>query len=303
MDIRDKRPFDFRTAPPPGYYPDVSDSDGGKSFPEVVGERTAPVTSGWTAIIGDAGPGDDNPAGAIAVSSLVQSWEPDLVVHTGDLFYDAVNFIDAARELPKQVGAYYDWAIETGRFACSLGNHDRDNNAYPLVCQYLNQPVPTFSRRIGDLEVFICESPYGTGNVLLAPDAITVISTWIRDLLLASDARDKVVAIHHPPYSSANYASPGAAGGYPALRWDFKTWGAKLVVSGHLHNYERLAVGGLTYAVIGNGGASIGNFGTVLPESLFRYQGFGATRIKSAPNGLILESYDSAGNLLDWVVL
>jgi hypothetical protein len=303
VDIRDKRPFDFRTAPPPGYYPDINDGNG-KSLGGVVGSSAPPVTSGWTAIIGDAGPGDDDPSGAIAVSALVQSWEPDLVVHTGDLFYDAVNFIDAARELPKQVGAYYDWAIDSGRFICSLGNHDRDNNAYPLVCQYLNQPVPTFSRRVGDLEVFICESPYGTGNALLAPDAIAVISTWLRDLMLASDARDKVVAIHHPPYSSANYAAPGTTGGYPALRWDFKTWGAKLVLSGHLHNYERLAVDGLTYAVIGNGGAAaMGGFGTTSPWSLFQYQGFGASRIKSAPNGLIFESYDSTGNLLDWVVL
>lgn len=226
-----------------------------------------------------------------------------MVCHVGDLFYDATSFIDASVELPRQVGAFYDWAIETGRFVVAVGNHDRDNYAYPLVAQYMNQPVPTFSRRLGDLEVFVCESPYGSGNTLLAPDAITVISTWLRDIMLASTARDKVVLLHHPPYSSANYSSPGAAGGYPALRWDFKTWGAKLVVSGHLHAYERVVVDGLTYLTVGNGGSKLANFRTILPESQFRYNGFGCARIKSATNGLILESYTSAGNLIDWVVL
>lgn len=274
MDIKDQRSYDHRTS-----------------------------TSGWIAVIGDAGHGDDDPAGNTAVSQLVRSWKPDLVVHSGDTFYDATSFGDALVQLERQVGDFYGWAIDSGRLVVALGNHDRDNNAYEAVRQYYSQPVPTFSRRVGDLEVFVSDTPYGSGNTLTSPDAVTVLSGWLRDIMLASTARDKVVVLHHPPYSSTTYAAPGAAGGFPALRWDFKTWGAKLVISGHHHVYERLAVGDLAYAVVGNGGSNLANFSTILPESQFRYRGFGATRMKSADNGLIVESYDNAGNLLDWATL
>lgn len=53
--------------------------------------------------------------------------------------------------------------------------------------------------------------------------------------------------MHHPPYTSGN--KHGAA---TAMRWDFKAWGANLVIDGHEHVYERIErPNGLTYITNG----------------------------------------------------
>lgn len=60
---------------------------------------------------------------------------------------------------------------------------------------------------------------------------------WLQARLAASTATWKIVIFHHPPYNSA----PGAATSqYEFLRWPFQAWGATAVITGHVHNYERL---------------------------------------------------------------
>lgn len=64
-----------------------------------------------------------------------------------------------------------------------------------------------------------------------------VQAAWLQQRLAASTARWKVVIFHHPPYNSA----PGAeTTQYEFLRWPFQAWGATAVITGHVHNYERL---------------------------------------------------------------
>ncbi|MDX2080944.1 MAG: Calx-beta domain-containing protein [Terrimicrobiaceae bacterium] len=73
-----------------------------------------------------------------------------------------------------------------------------------------------------------------------SPSAFTeyaVQARWLQQRLAASTAQWKIVIFHHPPYNSA----PGAENlQYPFLRWPFQAWGATAVITGHVHNYERL---------------------------------------------------------------
>ncbi len=62
---------------------------------------------------------------------------------------------------------------------------------------------------------------------------------WLQQRLAASTARWKIVIFHDPPYNSAAGAE-NAVYQYAYMRWPFQAWGATAVISGHVHNYERL---------------------------------------------------------------
>ena len=74
---------------------------------------------------------------------------------------------------------------------------------------------------------------------------------WLQAALKASDARWKLVFLHHAPYSSGRHGSSSA------LQWPYKSWGAHAVVAGHDHHYERIDYQGLPYLVAGTGGADL----------------------------------------------
>jgi len=60
---------------------------------------------------------------------------------------------------------------------------------------------------------------------------------WLQQRLAASTAQWKIVIFHHPPYNSASGAANSQ---YTMMRWPFQAWGATAVITGHVHNYERL---------------------------------------------------------------
>ena len=95
---------------------------------------------------------------------------------------------------------------------------------------------------------------------------------WARRTLARSRARCKVVAFHHPIWSSGSGKNSAAR---KARRRAFEPilqrGGVDLVLNGHIHNYERtkpLWSGrinrrrGITYVVTGGGGAALGGFKT-----------------------------------------
>jgi len=68
---------------------------------------------------------------------------------------------------------------------------------------------------------------------------IATQGAWLQERLAASKARWKIVIFHDPPYNSAAGAE-NAVYQYAYMRWPFQAWGATAVISGHVHNYERL---------------------------------------------------------------
>ena len=105
--------------------------------------------------------------------------------------------------------------------------------------------------------------------------------------------------LHHPPYSSSS-----AHGSTTDFRWPFSRWGVDLVLSGHDHDYERLRVGGLTYVVVGTGGADLYAFGEPLPGSLVRDDAHhGALVLRSTPTALVGEYWTTQGQRRDRFLL
>jgi hypothetical protein len=205
------------------------------------------------AVIGDYGM-EGEPAAAVAV--LVASWEPDFVVTTGDN-----NYPDGRAEtLERNVGQYYARFI--GGYAGAFGSGPADNRFWPVLGNHdwvVGYPEPYlayfrppgngryYSVERGPVALFALDSMPGEPDGI---DAGSAQAAWLRDALAASQAPWKIVALHHSPYSSGHHGSA------EWMRWPFAEWGARLVLGGHDHTYERVELGGVTYVVNGLGGGA-----------------------------------------------
>lgn len=215
----------------------------------------APTASPGTrfAVIGDYGMEGEPMA---AVAALVASWAPDFVVTTGDN-----NYPDGSAEtIDRNIGQGYSQFIgpyrgafgqgaSENRFWPVLGNHDWVVGYPEPYLSYFSLPGNGryYSLVRGPVQLFAIDSMPGE------PDGWTIDSVqarWLQAELAASTARWKLVAFHHPPYSSGHHGSSDW------MRWPFAEWGAQLVLSGHDHTYERVQRDGITYVVNGLGGAA-----------------------------------------------
>jgi tartrate-resistant acid phosphatase type 5 len=249
------------------------------------------------AVIGDYGEGN---TAEKDVADLILSWNPDLVITTGDNNYPN----GAANTIDQRIGQYfhtfiylYQGIFGTGsnenRYYPSLGNHDWVTDQAQPYLDYFSLPgnerYYQFSR--GPVGYFVLDSDAHE------PDGVnsgSVQADWLKLQLSKSTATWNIVYFHHPPYSS------GLHGSTDWMRWPFKEWGADLVLSGHDHTYERLQIDGLTYIVNGLGGGSIYDFIQPISGSLVRYnQDYGAMLIEADREKLRLQFFNRGGDLID----
>jgi hypothetical protein len=88
------------------------------------------------------------------------------------------------------------------------------------------------------------------------------------------------------------------------LQWPFATWGADAVLAGHDHSYERLTAEGIPYFVNGLGGGPRYDFGSLLPQSQFRYNGdYGAMLVTATETDMLFEFYSRTGERIDQYTL
>ncbi len=205
------------------------------------------------AVIGDYGL-EGEPAAAVA--ALVASWAPDFIVTTGDN-----NYPDGSADtIDRNVGQYYAQYIapyrgqfgpgaDENRFWPVLGNHDWVVGYPEPYLAYFTLPGNGryYSLRRGPVALFALDSMPGEPD---GWDAASAQAAWLQAELAASDAPWKVVVLHHPPYSSGHHGSA------EWMRWPFAAWGARLVLGGHDHSYERVHADGITYVVNGLGGGA-----------------------------------------------
>lgn len=278
------------------------------------------------AVISDYGSANSNEA---AVASLVASWNPDFIVTAGDNVYGSAanltvdstlikvdstastadqtnNLAGANQAFAAAVTQYYGTYVTANKFYPAIGNHDVDYDGtgawfrgkFPSLFQN-NKNYYTFQK--GDIGFFILSSGYRTDGTVFEPDGNTSNSaqkTWLQNALASSTARFKVVAFHHPPYSStSNYE-------FPALRWDFAAMGADVVISGHAHNYQRWTNQPIPYIVAGIGGSSLYNFDLSTANSIVdNPPRFGALRCTVRGHEVKIEAIVVGGTVIDSIVL
>lgn len=235
------------------------------------------------------------------VADLVASWQVDYVVTVGDNNYPngAEHSIDANigqyyhEYIHPYKGEYGQGAIEN-RFFPALGNHDWHTDSLQPYYDYFTLPR---NERYYDVDwdsvhLFVVDSdPH-------EPDGRSVDSIqaqWLEAQMLASDAPWKLVAMHHPPYSSSV-----KHGSDLEMRWPYAEWGATAVLAGHDHTYERLQAEGIVYFVNGLGGRSLYRMGAGISESVVRYnQDYGAMLINANVNCINFSFISRTGTLID----
>lgn len=249
------------------------------------------------AAVGDYG--TDNRASGL-VADLIASWDPELVITTGDNNYP----IGSASTIDEHIGRYYSAFIgsyvgrygkgsETNRFWPSPGNHDWGSADLVPYRDYFDLPG---NERYYDVDLGVVHL-FAIDSDSHEPDGKTadgVQAMWLRDRLAASTACWNLVYFHHPAYSSAAHGSD------LTMRWPFAEWGADVVLAGHDHSYERLLVDGIPYFVTGLGGASRYPFGELLPETQARYNDdFGALAISATDRDITFEFIATSGEVID----
>ena len=253
------------------------------------------------AVIGDFG---HSGAAAGAVAEMVQQWvpAPDVVVTLGDNNYPdgsmATMDDNVGQHYHRYIrfdetyrGRYYSKEALTRpqRFFPSLGNHDWYSKGAAPYLAYFSLPNNEryYHQRLGPVALFVLDSdvhePDGIG--LESPQA-----TWLRQALADSDARWKVVVMHHAPFAT------GDNGPHPHLQWPFRAWGASLVMSGHDHIYEKTLVDGFPYLVCGISGAPRDAWrsatGAAKPEGpahLVYDADYGALRVSADDQHMLIE--------------
>ncbi|CAN5914763.1 hypothetical protein BH11MYX4_BH11MYX4_54200 [soil metagenome] len=246
------------------------------------------------AVIGDYGNGS---ARELAVANLIMSWAPELIITVGDNDYGIPHRYDDWTGqffhsfIAPYAGAYGAGAAENAFFPV-LGNHDWDGDDGAQFFDFFTLPG---NERYYELDrgplhlVFIDSDPR-------EPDGTDPVSTqgmWAQAALAASAAPFKFVVFHHPAYTSG--------GATPGMDWPFKAWGANAVLTGHVHNYERLrSPDGLDYFVVGQGGVSTSPYGAIHPASRVRYNvKDGAQLVEIGAAHARFRYYDVSGTLVD----
>jgi predicted phosphodiesterase len=146
----------------------------------------------------------------------------------------------------------FDDMLLRAPFLPVLGNHERNDRSYyetfvlPPGGGHLDERWWAF--HWGDVVVVGLDT-----NVRKAFDIIAQ-QDWAREHLAGSELH-KFVIFHHPVFSSDAYHGSGY--GYDLIYHPiFVETGVDVVFNGHAHNYERIEQDGVTYLVVGGGGAT-----------------------------------------------
>ncbi|MGH2581365.1 MAG: metallophosphoesterase, partial [Anaerolineales bacterium] len=255
------------------------------------------------AVIGDYGEAGPH---ALAVAEMIEDWNVDFIVTTGDNNYPNGE----AETIDENIGQYYHHYIGSyqgiygaataeNRFFPTMGNHDwtLDNSIEPYL-DYFTLPGNEryYEVVVPPVHFFIIDSdtrePDGVG-------ASSDQAAWLREALENSTQRWQIIVMHHPPYSSGRHGSTDY------MQWPFEEWGAEVVLAGHDHLYERLEVDDVLYLISGLGGHEARYaFVEILPQSQFRYnEDWGALRVTATEDWILFEFINVSGKVIDSVVL
>lgn len=249
------------------------------------------------AVIGDFGGGGVPEAD---VAALVLSWQPELILTTGDNNYPS----GSADTIDFNIGQFYHTYVfpysgrfgpgaQVNRFFPTLGNHDWNTDLAQPYLDYFTLPGNEryYDFVWGGVHFFALDSDPRE------PDGVTSTSKqaiWLKERLAASKTPWQIIYFHAPPYSS------GLHGSAEWMRWPFATWDADAVLAGHDHTYERIHRDGIVYFVNGLGGGSRYPFSRVVGGSQVRYNlDYGAQLVEAHPAYLYFQFFNRLGEMID----
>jgi len=249
------------------------------------------------AVIGDYGTA--GPA-LTDVANLINSWQPDYILTTGDNNYPTGSYASIDENIGQYFHDYiapykgtYGAGADVNRFYPTLGNHDYDtDNAQPYF-EYFTLPGNEryYDIVLGPVHIFAMNSDWREQDGVGRSSAQ---AAWLKEKLATSTSAWKLVVFHAAPYSS------GMQGSTDWMRWPFREWGASAVLAGHDHVYERLLIDGLPYFTNGLGGGAIYRFEEIHPGSQVRYNAdYGAMLIVADGTDIVFQFINRDYEVID----
>ncbi len=262
------------------------------------------------AVVGDFG-NEGSPTADVA--SLIDSWNPDVVITVGDNNYPRGELETFEKNTVQYYGKYFQSDGQQNRFFPTLGNHDWDG----LICrdqQCLGTWTGFFTLPGNERYYDFIWGPvhfFAIDSDIREPDGRSSISEqarWLEHKLATSEAPWKIVYMHHPPFSSRVMTRSEARGSESIMQWPFQTWGASAVFAGHNHLYERIVINDFPYFTNGLGGTVVvhdffaPNSGN--PGSQRRYnEDHGAMRVQATDTTIEFQFITRTGEVIDTYVL
>jgi predicted phosphodiesterase len=205
------------------------------------------------AAIGDNGSGGRQAMAVAGQMAETYRRQPfGLVALLGDICYYG-NFEDRYEEVFRRpMGPLLDAGVG---FELAIGNHDdalrhSDDGIQEIEAELrlLGTPSRYYTTAHGPADFFYLDSSIPG---VFGPDSSTQ-SEWLDDTLASSTNQWKIVALHHPLYSSGRHGSTVVA--RERLEPILARHDVDLVLAGHDHHYERThPEQGVTYVVSGGG--------------------------------------------------
>jgi hypothetical protein len=238
-----------------------------------------------------------------AVSNLVAN-DPatDVFVPLGDLVYEGAS-------LSAYQSAYdptYGRAKAKTRPA--IGNHEYDaggpNGYFGYFGAAAGDPAKGYySYDVGNAWHVVSLNANCTRVACAAGSAQ---DQWLRADLAANTRRCVLAVWHQPRFSSGT--SHGNDSTVTPFWNALQDVAADVVLTGHVHNYERFApqlangsasANGMRQFVVGTGGRSLDGFGAAMPNSEVRLQAFGVLRLTLGGDAYAWSFVNEAGTVLD----
>jgi len=200
-----------------------------------------------------------NPQARRLLVDKIATERPDAVLLTGD-----VPYADTARDYDDYRAETVPWKTMKVRIYPALGNHELHSDPHVGLKNWWTAFPELNNRRWYSVQL-------GKHIYLINIDSNDDLTEGSRQMLwlqgqvahLSKSVRFVFIGLHHPPVADIQTRSEVDHNPRPneiALR-DYLSKAARksraqfVVVSGHIHNYERFEVAGVTYLVSGGGGA------------------------------------------------
>jgi hypothetical protein len=209
--------------------------------------------------------GDTNPgiAPTEAVVDHVIALDPDFGVHLGDIqYYSSI------------VDSWAQWFISmqpllsSHAFQPCIGNHE-DEREFEFMDYYdrlfadagFGGDRRHYKFESGGLHFFAVDSE---GDLSIGSEQGRWLEASLAEAAGEDGFRGSVVYMHRP------FISVGDGGSLPDYRAHyeplFEDFGVRLVLSGHMHGYERFTSGNVVYVVSGGGGGLIGDVSEAIED-------------------------------------
>ncbi len=230
------------------------------------------------------------------VASEITAWQPDLLLHTGDIVYDS----GTEQEFIDKFFTVYSNLLPEIPFYGSIGNHDYTTEQAGPYKEFFETP------KNGDDEDYYSFNFDNTHFVALNSNLDYSVGSdqyeWLDDDLAGTNKRWVIVFFHHPPYSSGSHGSTTDM--QDTLVPLFEEHNVDLVLNGHEHNYERFdKINGVQYIITGGGGNSLYDMGTELEDSALFFSENHFVGLEIAHDTLSIEAIDEDGFVFDEITL